>query len=66
MIARLAQVDWPALLIAAAVIIGVLLTPYDLLRVVQRRWEQRQHERRARGEDVTPKRVPYDDDQEDE
>jgi hypothetical protein len=66
MIERLAQVDWLTVLLAAAVIIGVLLTPYDLLRVVQRRWEQRRQQRIARGEDVTPRRVPYDDDEEDE
>lgn len=66
MIERLREVDWPTLLIAAAVIAGVLLTPYDLLRIIQRRWEQRQAERIARGEDVTPKRLPYDDDEEDD
>lgn len=66
MIARLDQIDWTTLLIAIMVIIGVLLTPYDLLRIVQRRWEQQRQERIARGEDVTPRRVPYDDDEEDD
>lgn len=62
----LEQIDWTTLLIAVAVIVGVLLTPYDLLRVVQRRWEQQRQQRIARGEDVTPRRVPYDDDEEDD
>lgn len=66
MIAQLGQIDWTTLLLAIAVIVGVLLTPYDLLRVVQRRWEQQRQERIARGEDVTPRRVPYDDDEEDD
>lgn len=66
MSARLAHIDWATLLIAVAVMVGVLLTPYDLLRIVQRRWQQRQQERIARGEDVTPKRLPYDDDDEDQ
>ena len=66
MIAQLDQIDWTTLLIAIGVIVGVLLTPYDLLRAVQRRWEQQRQERIARGEDVTPRRVPYDDDEEDD
>lgn len=66
MSARLAHIDWATLLIAVAVMVGVLLTPYDLLRIVQRRWQQRQQERIARGEDVIPKRLPYDDDDEDQ
>lgn len=66
MLERLQEVDWVTLVIAAAIVIGVLLTPFDLLLVIQRRWEERQRERIARGEDVTPKRLPYDDDEEDD
>ena len=66
MLARLGQIDWATMLIAAAVIVGVLLAPYDLLRIVQRRWAQQRQERIARGEDVTPRRLPYDDDEEDD
>lgn len=66
MLERLQEVDWVTLVIAATIMIGVLLTPFDLLLVIQRRWEERQRERIARGEDVTPKRLPYDDDEEDD
>jgi hypothetical protein len=62
---RLAQVDWMTLLIAAAIVIAVLLGPYDLLLLLQRRWEQQRQERIARGEDVTPKRIEYDDEDDD-
>jgi hypothetical protein len=62
---RLAQVDWTTLLIAAAIVIAVLLGPYDLLLLLQRRWERQRQERIARGEDVTPKRVEYDDEDDD-
>ena len=65
MMERLAEIDWPTVFIASAIIISVLLMPYELLLVIQRRWEQRQRERIARGEDVTPRHIPdeeYDED----
>ena len=51
------------LLAVVAVLVGILLAPYDLLMLVQRRWEQRRRERVARGEDVTPKKLPWDVDE---
>ena len=65
MIERLAQVDWVTLLLALAIVIAVLLGPYDLLMLLQRRWERQRQERIARGEDVTPKRIQDDDDEDD-
>lgn len=65
MMERLADVDWTTLGIALAIVVSVLLAPYELLMLIQRRWEQRQRERIARGEDVTPRRVPDDDDDDD-
>lgn len=65
MIERLAQVDWVTLLIALAVVVAVLLGPYDLLMLLQRRWERQRQERIERGEDVTPRRIQDDDDEDD-
>ncbi len=62
---RLANLDWPTLLVWFAIVVSVLLAPYELLMVLQRRWEHRQRERIARGEDVTPKRIRDDDDEDD-
>lgn len=62
---RLAQIDWPMLLVAVAIIVSVLITPYELLQLVQRRWERQQRERIARGEDVTPRPVPDDEEEAD-
>jgi hypothetical protein len=62
---RLAQVDWTTLLIALGIVVAVLLGPYDLLMLLQRRWERQRQERIARGEDVTPKRIPFDDEDDD-
>ncbi len=47
---ELRQADWTTLVVAASVVIGVLLTPYELLLVVQRRWEQQRREGPVRGE----------------
>ena len=58
---RLAHIDWPTLLLAVTIIVSVLITPYELLQLVQRRWERQQRERIARGEDVTPRHVPDDE-----
>ncbi len=55
-----AELDWRILLGIIAVLVGVLMAPYDLLMLVQRRWEQRRRERIARGEDVTPKKLPWE------
>ena len=57
------EIDWPTLLAIGAIIVGVLLAPYELLLVVHRIWEQRRRERIARGEDVTPKKLPWDVDE---
>jgi hypothetical protein len=65
MVERLAQVDWATLLIALAIVVAVLLGPYDLLLLLQRRWERQRQERIARGEDVTPRRIPFDDEDDD-
>jgi hypothetical protein len=54
------NVDWATLLVVVAVLIGVLLAPYELLFLVHRLWERRRRERIARGEDVTPKKQPWD------
>ena len=54
--------DWQTIVIIIVVIIGVLLGPYELLLVLQRVWEQRRRERIARGEDVRPKKLPWDED----
>jgi len=54
--------DWQTLVIIIVVIIGVLLGPYELLLVLQRVWEQRRRERIARGEDVRPEKLPWDED----
>jgi hypothetical protein len=54
------NVDWRTLLLVVAVLIGVLLAPYELLFLVHRLWARRRRERIARGEDVTPKKQPWD------
>ena len=56
------EIDWQTILIASAIILGILLGPYEMLLVIQRIWEQRRRDRIARGEDVTPKRLPWDED----
>ena len=56
------ETTWQTLLIIGIIIVGVLLGPYELLLVIQRIWEQRRRDRIARGEDVTPKKLPWDDD----
>ena len=65
MIERLAQVDWGTLVLWIMIVVSVLLTPYELLMALQRRWERQRQERIARGEDVTPKRIQDDDDEDD-
>jgi hypothetical protein len=54
--------NWQTLVIIIVIIIGVLLGPYELLLVLQRVWEQRRRDRIARGEDVRPKKLPWDED----
>ncbi len=54
------ETDWQTLLIIGIILVGVLLGPYELLLVVQKMWEQRRRDRIARGEDVTPKKLPWD------
>ena len=54
------EIDWQTILIAATIILGILLGPYEMLLVIQRIWEQRRRDRIARGEDVTPKKLPWD------
>ena len=56
------DVDWQTLFLIAIVIFGVLTGPYQLLLVIQKLWEQRRRDRIARGEDVTPKKLPWDED----
>ena len=56
----MSDVDWQTGLIIAAVIVSVLASPYQLLLIVQKLWEQRRRDRIARGEDVTPKKLPWD------
>ncbi len=48
-------------MLAVAVITGILLGPYDVLLILQRRWTQRQRDRMERGEDVRPKKLPADE-----
>ena len=55
------NINWPVLLLIATFIVGVLLAPFDMLIVLQRIWEQRRRERVARGEDVRPKKLPWDE-----
>lgn len=62
---RQAQIDWPTLIVAVAISVSVLLAPYELLQLVQRRWEQQQRERVARGEDVTPRPAPDAEEEDD-
>ncbi len=52
--------DWRTLLIILAVLVSVFLAPYELMLVIHRIWKQRQQRRIARGEDVTPKKLPWD------
>lgn len=52
---ELHQVDWTTLLVAAAVIVGVLATPYELLLVIQRRWEQQRRGQPASRDVGTPR-----------
>ena len=54
--------DWRTLLIIGVFIVGVIVGPYELLLVIYRIWLQRQRDRIARGEDVTPKKLPWDED----
>ena len=56
------SVDWPTILLIAGFIVGVIVAPYNLLLVLQRIWEQRRRDRIARGEDVRPKKLPWDED----
>ena len=56
------ETNWLTVLILITVIAGVLLGPYDLLLILQRLWEQRRRDRIARGEDVRPKKLPWDED----
>jgi len=53
--------SWQTVLIYIAIIVGLLVGPYEMLRVLQRIWEQRRRERIARGEDVRPKKLPWDE-----
>ncbi len=53
--------NWQTILIYIAIIVGVLVGPYEMLLVLQRIWEQRRRERIARGEDVRPKKLPWDE-----
>ncbi len=53
--------DVEEILLLFAVIAGVLIAPYELLWVLQRIWEQRRRDRIARGEDVRPKKLPWND-----
>ncbi len=55
------DINWPLLILIAAFIVGVLLAPFDMLIVMQRIWEQRRRDRIARGEDVRPKKLPWDE-----
>ncbi len=55
------NVDWETVLLAITVIAGILLGPYDVLLILQRRWMQRQRDRIERGEDVRPKKLPADE-----
>ncbi len=57
------EIDWQTILIIGSIILGVLLGPYEMLLVLQRIWEQRRRDRIARGEDVTPKKLPWDVDE---
>ncbi len=54
------DVDWKTIFILVCFMLGVLLAPYEMLLVLQRIWEQRRRDRIARGEDVTPKKLPWD------
>jgi hypothetical protein len=54
--------NWLLIIILIVIIVGVLLGPYELLLVIQRIWEQRRRERIARGEDVRPRKLPWDED----
>ena len=53
--------NWQTILIYIAIIVGLLVGPYEMLLVLQRIWEQRRRERIARGEDVRPKKLPWDE-----
>jgi hypothetical protein len=53
------EINWPLLLGVCAILVGILLAPYDLLFLIQRIWEQRRRERIARGEDVRPHKLPW-------
>ena len=54
------ETNWPTLIMYIAILVGVFLAPYELLLVVHRIWERRRRERIARGEDVTPRKLPWD------
>jgi hypothetical protein len=58
------EIDWSMVLGSIAIMVGVLVAPYQLLMVVQRIWEQRRRDRIARGEDVRPKKLPWNIDDE--
>ncbi len=53
--------NWQTIVLLIVVIIGVLLGPYELLMVIGRMWGQRRRDRIARGEDVRPKKLPWDE-----
>ncbi len=55
--------DLEKILLLFVVIVGVLVAPYELLFVLQRIWEQRRRDRIARGEDVRPKKLPWNDEE---
>ncbi len=57
------DVDPVVIFVILVIIVGVLLGPFDMLLVIQRIWEQRRRDRIARGEDVTPKKLPWDRDE---
>ena len=53
-------VDWQTLALYGIALLGILLGPYEMLLLIQRLWERRRAERIARGEDVRPKKLPWD------
>lgn len=60
-VAQSFESDWRTIVVIIVIIIGVLLGPYEILLVLQRMWWQRRRERIARGEDVRPKKLPWDE-----
>ncbi len=53
--------NWQTVFVLILIIVGVLFGPYEVLLVLQRMWEQRRRDRIARGEDVRPKKLPWDE-----